>query len=89
MKEKTIKQSLLALANTRLYLTSQIAQAYDSNDMVLYAILGESRSVIDDGLEELSGAGATPSSELDSIPNDEAWWDESRQTSTDRLNADL
>jgi transposase-like protein len=83
MKEKTIKRSIIALAHTRVYLNSQIAQAYDSDDMVLYAILREARSVLEDGIDELSGAGATPSSELDSIPNDEAWWDESRQTSID------
>ena len=83
MKEKTIKRNIVALAHARAYLTSQIAQVVATDDMVLYAILREARSVLEDGVNELSGAGATPSSELHSIPNDEAWWDESRQTSTD------
>jgi len=83
MKEETIKRNITALAYARAYLTSQIAQAYDSDDMVLYTILREARSVLEDGVDELSGVGKTPSHELDSIPNDDVWWDELRQTSTD------
>ena len=83
MKEKTIERNITALAYARACLTSQIAQAYDSDDMVLYAILREARGVLEDGVDELCGAGKTPSHELDSIPNDEVWWDELRQASTD------
>ncbi len=83
MKEKTIERNITALACARAYLTSQIAKAYDSDDMVLYAILREARSVLEDGIDELSGAGKTPRNELDSIPNDDVSWDELRQASTD------
>jgi len=82
MDKKTIKRNTNSLACARKILTSQIADAYESDDMVLFTILREARSVLEDGIDELSGAGKTNHWELDSIPNNSLWWDELRQTST-------
>ena len=67
------------MAHTRRLLTLEVADAYESGDMVLYTILREARGVIEDGIDELSGAGKTPNHELDSIPDNTKWWDELRQ----------
>ena len=80
MNKKQIKQNILALAHARRLLTFKIADAYESDNMVLLTILREARSVLEDGINELSGAGKTPNHELDSIPDNTEWWDELRRT---------
>ena len=81
MDQKQIKRNILSLAHARRLLTLEVADAYESDDMVLYTILREARGVIEDGIDELSGAGKTPNHELDSIPDNTEWWDELRQES--------
>jgi hypothetical protein len=79
MIQKQIKRNILSLARAKELLTLEVADAYESDDMVLYTILREARSVLEDGIDELSGAGKTPNHELDSIPDNTEWWDELRQ----------
>tara|TARA_R100000149_G_C5730084_1_gene49313 strand:+ start:55 stop:321 length:267 start_codon:yes stop_codon:yes gene_type:complete len=81
MDQKQIKRNILSLAHARRLLTLEVEGAYESDDMVLYTILREARGVIEDGIDELSGAGKTPNHELDSIPDNTEWWDELRQES--------
>ena len=79
MDQKQIKRNILALAHARRLLTFEVSDAYESDNMVLFTILREARSVLEDGIDELSGAGGTPNHELDSIPDNAEWWDELRQ----------
>jgi len=81
MDKKQIKRNILALAHAKRLLTFKVSDAYESENMVLFTILREARSVLEDGIDELSGAGKTPSHELDAIPDDTEWWDELRQES--------
>jgi hypothetical protein len=81
MDQKQIKRNILALAHAKRLLTFKVSDAYESENMVLFTILREARSVLEDGINELSGAGRTPNHELDSIPDNTEWWDELRQES--------